>query len=277
MKAKSDFRQQPSSLRRGLRWLQTNAAPIIAFAVVFLAWEAAYRLLHPPDYLLPGPSVILREFLARWLSVALAAWATSQQLIVGYLIAVAVSVPLAMAIAFSPFLQTVVYPLIVFLQIIPKIAVAPLFIIWFGFGFLPKVLLVFLLSFFPIVLSGVAGFASVEPDIMDLARSTGANPLRIFWMIRLPHALPSIFTGLKVGAALSATAAVVAEFVASDRGLGYLLLQYNADMNTAMTFAIVIVLSGIGLAVYFLVELAEQLAIPWHVSQRTKEPDVNLV
>ena len=161
--------------------------------------------------------------------------------------------------------------MIVFLQIVPKIAVAPLFIIWFGFGFTPKLLLVFLLSFFPIVVSGIAGFKSIDPEIMDFARSTGAGDFLMFVKIRLPHALPEIFTGLKVGAAFSATAAVVAEFVASDRGLGYLLLQYNGDLNTPMVFATIILLSAIGLAVYYAVALLERLTIPWHVSQMRPE------
>jgi NitT/TauT family transport system permease protein len=129
-------------------------------------------------------------------------------------------------------------------------------------------LIVFLLCFFPIVVASVAGFKSVDPDIMDFARTTGAGGLRMFLKIRLPQALPEIFTGLKVGAALSATAAVVAEFVASDRGLGYLLQQYNGNLETPMVFAIIVLLSVIGLAVYYVVELIERLVIPWHVSQR---------
>jgi NitT/TauT family transport system permease protein len=182
--------------------------------------------------------------------------------------AVVVSIPMAIGIAYSRVVEKTIYPLIVFLQIVPKIAIAPLFIIWFGFGFTPKLLLVFLLSFFPIVVAAIAGFKSIDEETMELARSTGASEWMIFRKIRLPHAMPSIFTGLKVAAALSSTAAVVAEFVASDKGLGYLLLQYNGDLETPMVFATIIVLSVVGLIVYYLVELIEKLAIPWHVSQR---------
>jgi NitT/TauT family transport system permease protein len=181
---------------------------------------------------------------------------------------VVVSIPLALSVAYSRFIETAIYPVVVFLQIIPKIAIAPLFIIWFGFGFAPKLLLVFLLSFFPIVVASIAGFKSVDPEIMDFARTTGASGWKMFFKIRLPQALPDIFTGLKVGAALSATAAVVAEFVAADRGLGYLLLQYNGQLETPMVFAIVVLLSLIGLAVYYVVEIIERIAIPWHVSQQ---------
>jgi NitT/TauT family transport system permease protein len=165
---------------------------------------------------------------------------------------------------------------IVFLQIVPKIAIAPLFIIWFGFGFTPKLLLVFLLSFFPIVVSSIAGFKAADRDVMDFARTTGAGRARMFFKIQLPQALPQIFTGLKVGAALAATAAVVAEFVASDKGLGYLLLQYNGQLDTPMVFATIVVLSLIGLAVYYAVEIVERIAIPWHVSQQATAKDATL-
>jgi NitT/TauT family transport system permease protein len=171
-------------------------------------------------------------------------------------------------VARSAFIERAVYPVIVFLQIIPKIAIAPLFIIWFGFGFAPKLLLVFLLSFFPIVVSSLAGFKSADRDVMDFARTTGASDWRLFFRIQLPQALPHIFTGLKVGAALAATAAVVAEFVASDKGLGYLLLQYNGNIDTPMVFATIVLLSLLGLAVYYVVEIIERIAIPWHVSQQ---------
>jgi NitT/TauT family transport system permease protein len=180
---------------------------------------------------------------------------------------VLVSVPFALAVTYSRFMENAIYPVVVFLQIVPKIAVAPLFIIWFGFGYTPKLLIVFLLSFFPIVVSSIAGFKAVDPEIMDFARTTGASGWKLFAKIRLPQALPDIFTGMKVGAALSATAAIVAEFVASDKGLGYLLLQYNGNLDTPMVFAVIFLLSLIGLAVYYTVEFIERITIPWHVSQ----------
>jgi NitT/TauT family transport system permease protein len=217
------------------------------------------------------------EFVKRFDPVMASAWVTTQEILAGFALAVVVSIPLAAAISYSRFMENAVYPAIVFLQIVPKIAIAPLFIIWFGFGFTPKVLLVFLLSFFPIVVAAIAGFKSVDPDIMDFARTTGAGGWRLFAKIRLPQALPHIFTGLKVGAALSATAAVVAEFVASDKGLGYLLLQYNGQLETPMVFAIIVLLSLIGLAVYYAVEVVERLTIPWHVSQQRDEPGPAMV
>jgi NitT/TauT family transport system permease protein len=252
-------------------WFRRRMGAIVVFALLFLLWEFGVRLLGIKEYLLPPPTKVWSEFLKRFDIVMGGAWVTTTEILAGYLLAVVVSVPLALSIAYSRFMEQAIYPVIVFLQIIPKIAIAPLFIIWFGFGFTPKLLLVFLLSFFPIVVSSIVGFKSVDPDVMDFARTTGASGWRLFLKIRLPQALPHIFTGLKVGAALSATAAVVAEFVASDKGLGYLLLQYNGQLETPMVFAIVVLLSLIGLTVYYAVEIIERLAIPWHVSQQSAE------
>jgi NitT/TauT family transport system permease protein len=252
-------------------WLKRRAAPLIVFAALFAVWEVAVHLTGVKEYLLPPPSKVWTEFLKRYDTVMASAWVTTQEIIAGYLLAIVVSIPLALTVAYSRFVETAIYPVVVFLQIIPKIAIAPLFIIWFGFGFTPKLLIVFLLSFFPIVVASIAGFKSVDPEITDFARTTGADEWKMFIKIRLPQALPDIFTGLKVGAALSATAAVVAEFVASDRGLGYLLLQYNGNLETPMVFAVIVLLSLIGLAVYYVVEIVERIAIPWHVSQQTAD------
>jgi NitT/TauT family transport system permease protein len=250
------------------------ARPLIGFVAFLLVWEAACRLLGLPAYILPPPSAIAVGIAARWSSLLGAARFTAQPMLLGFALAAVLGIAIALAVAFSRTVQGVAYPLLVFLQIVPKIAVAPLFIIWFGFGLTPKVLLVFLLSFFPVVVAAITAFRSIEPEVLELARSTGAGRLRIFRMVQLPHALPALFGGLKVAAALAATAAVVAEFVASDRGLGYLLMEYNGNLDTRMTFAAIFVLSVMGLALYGAVALVERLAIPWHVSQRRDTGEV---
>lgn len=240
----------------------------LTVAGFLLLWEIAARVFSLPSYILPAPSEILAELANRRAQYASAALYTLQPMLIGFAAAVVVGVALALIVAFSKTMETTVYPLLIFFQIVPKIAVAPLFIIWFGFGLVPKVLLVFLLSFFPVVVSAITAFRSVDPDILDLARSTGAGRWRTFVKVQIPHALPTLFTGFKVAAALSATAAVVAEFVASDRGLGYLLLEANGNLNTSMAFGSVFVLTALGFALYAAVEIAEQVMIPWHVSQR---------
>ena len=195
-------------------WLRQRMGALLVAAAILLLWEVAVRVLGIKEYLLPPPSRIWLEFDKRSATVMGGAWVTTLEILGGYLLAVVVSIPFALAVTYSRFIETAVYPVVVFLQIVPKIAVAPLFIIWFGFGYTPKLLIVFLLSFFPIVVSSIAGFKAVDPEIADFARTTGASGWKLFTKIRLPQALPDIFTGMKVGAALSATAAIVAEFQA---------------------------------------------------------------
>lgn len=250
--------------RRILGGLQTGGGLIGAV----LLWEAAVRFFAVPEYVLPAPSKILVDLSHNLPIVFSAALTTFEPMVLGFLLAVVLGVGLSLAIVYSRFFEAAFYPLLVVLQIVPKIAVAPLFIIWVGYGLASKVLLVFLLSFFPIVVNSIVAFKSIEPDLYDLARTYRAGRLRVFFRIELPSALPSLFAGFKVAAALSATAAVVAEFVASDSGLGYLLLHYNGNFNTSMTFATICVLSLLGLVLYGLVALVERFAIPWHVSQR---------
>jgi NitT/TauT family transport system permease protein len=262
---------RPQAMPMNLDALGRYAQPVrigLSFLAFLLLWQAVVMLTGIKPYILPSPTEILTAMWAKLPRLLNAAAYTVQPMLLGYAAAVVLGVLIALGIAFSRRVEGLVYPLLVFFQIIPKIAVAPLFIIWFGFGLLPKVLLVFLLSFFPVVVSAITAFRSVDADIMDLARSTGAGTLRTFWKIQFPHALPTLFTGFKVAAALSSTAAVVAEFVASDRGLGFLLLEFNGALDTTMTFATIIVLSVLGLALYGAVEVVERFAIPWHVSRR---------
>ena len=248
--------------------LQKPALIALGLAGFMAVWELLVRWFQIKPYILPAPSAIPAEMAKRWTTVLSGALYTGEAMLVGFAVAVVVGVLLAVVVAFSRRVEALVYPVVLFLQIVPKIAVAPLFLIWIGYGLTPKVLVVFLLSFFPVLLNAIQAFKSVDPEIMDLARSTGASRLRVFRMVQLPHALPLIFTGIKVAAALSATAAVVAEFVASDRGLGYQLIEHSNNMNTPMTFGVILVLCVMGLLLYGAVELIERIAIPWHVSQR---------
>jgi NitT/TauT family transport system permease protein len=238
-------------------------------AAFLLGWEALVRVFGIKPYILPTPSAIFAEIWTRQARYLVSSDYTLRPMLLGFVAAVVIGIALALLVAFSRRMEQTVYPLLIFFQIVPKIAVAPLFIIWFGFGLFPKVLLVFLLSFFPVVVAAITAFRSVDPDILDLARTTGAGRWRIFTKVQLPHALPTLFTGIKVAAALSATAAVVAEFVASDRGLGNMLLEANGNLNTTMAFGSIFVLSALGFALYAAVEVVERLVIPWHVSQRT--------
>jgi len=241
----------------------------LAWIAAFLAaWELIVRALGIPEYALPAPSAIGADFLKRHVRILSHAGTTIGEILGGFAIAIAVSVPLAAGIAFVPFVERRVYPAIVMFQVVPKIALAPIFVLWFGIGWTSRLLLVFLLCFFPMLVNNVAGLRGANPEIVDFARSTGASAWRLFRRVRLPGALPSVFTGLRIGAVNAVTGAIIAEFVASERGLGYLLQEYQGNLLSGAVFATVLVLSLVGLALYHAVELVERLAIPWHVSQR---------
>jgi NitT/TauT family transport system permease protein len=192
-------------------------------------------------------------------------------MIAGYALAVAVAIPLAIAVTSSRAFDQLVMPTMLFFQIVPKVAIAPLFLVWFGVGATPKILVAFLISFFPIMIDAAVGLRSMSPEMHDLARSMGATRMQVFAQFRLPTSLPYLFTGLKVAATLAIAGTVVGEFVGADRGLGYLLLVTNSNLETPMMFATIVALTIIGFVSYYLVELLEGLLIPWHVTHRIRE------
>jgi NitT/TauT family transport system permease protein len=242
--------------------------PLLAIAVLFLVWEAAVYVLKVPPYLLPPPSRVFAEIWDKGATLARHGRATLAIILGAFAISTCIGVPMALAISFSPFFKRVVYPILVFSQMIPKIAIAPLFVIWFGFGFMPKILIAVLVSFFPVVLQSIVGFTSLRPEPLRVALSMGAGPLDLFLKVRLPHALPNIFSGLKMAMASSAIGAIVGEFIASQEGLGYLVLVANGEMNTALAFAGMLLLSLMGIVLYFAVETVERWTTGWHVAQR---------
>lgn len=250
--------------------------PLAAVALALLAWHGAVAALALPPYLVPAPALVA-ERLATDAQLLLRHGAvTTFEAVGGFLLSVVVGVPLGMALVWSRVLEKSLMPLLVVSQSFPKVAVAPLIIIWFGLGVAPKLLIGFLVAFFPVVIGTIAGMRSVETDVLDLARSMQATPLKAFLKIRLPFALPQIFSGMKVAVAFSTVGAVVGEWVGAESGLGYLLLWANANLDTPLLFAILVCLMAIGLVLYYGVALAERLALPWHVSMRAAEPGSTL-
>jgi len=160
-------------------------------------------------------------------------------------------------------------PVIIGTQSVPMIAVAPLFVVWLGFGMAPKVLVTFLISFFPVVVSTVAGLRSVEPDMIDLVRSMGGGPWRVLRNVMIPAALPQMFSGFKIAITSSVIGAIVAEFVGSDTGLGYMLVTSTATMDGPLVWAALLILIALGVLLFALTARIERLVIPWHVSMRT--------
>jgi NitT/TauT family transport system permease protein len=239
-----------------------------SFLLIFVLWDLAVRVFKAPAYLLPPPLVVLDSIVQNWSTLWVHTLWTTGAILAGFVAAAAVAIPLAMLIVVSPTLGRLIYPPMVATQAIPKIALAPLFIVWFGFGLMPKIAVAFLIAFFPVVIDTIIGLRSIEPGIVQLARSMGAPPWRIFLKLRLPNALPMIFGGLKVASALAVVGALTGEFVGSDKGLGYILVQASGNLNTALLFATLVILSLVAMAFFYAVEFLERILIPWHVSQR---------
>jgi NitT/TauT family transport system permease protein len=242
--------------------------PLWLVVMLIVLWDLFIRVLKIPPYLVPNPWSVAKQLVAEWPMLLRETMPTLYATLGGFALSALIGVPIAMWIAYSRLVESFVYPLLVFSQSIPKVAIAPLFVVWFGFGLVPKVIAAFLLGFFPVVVATVQGFKSVEGDVIDLARSMGANPLQIFLKFRLPHALPSIFSGLKVSVTLAVVGAVVGEFVGSNSGLGYVLQKANGTFDLPLMFAALVILSMIGVLLFLVLEVIERALVPWHASQR---------
>jgi NitT/TauT family transport system permease protein len=242
--------------------------PLLSFALLLILWQLLVVAFRVPDFILPAPSQFLTRVAADSQLLWLHGLWTGSEVLMGFAVATLVSIPLALLIVSVPLVERALYPLIVFFQLIPKIAIAPLFIVWFGFGPAPKVLLTFLLCFFPVLVDSMTGFKSIEPRLFYLTRSMGASRWQTFRYIRLPAALPFIFSGLKVSAVFAITAAIVGEFVGANAGLGYLLLRGSSYLDTSLMFAVLVVLSIMGLALSYAVEGAEHLVMPWRSQEK---------
>ena len=230
--------------------IKKKALPYIGILVLLGIWEIAVRILDLPSYLLPPPSEIGLVMIDKFLDILDHSWVTAYEMLMGYFLAIVVAIPMAIAITASPNFDRFITPILLFFQTVPKISLAPLFLVWFGFGILPKVLVAFLISFFPIIINTAVGLRSISPEMIDLARSMGATRLQIFTRFRLPTSLPYLFSGLKVASTLAVVGAVVGEFVGADKGLGYLLLVANSNLLTALMFAAIFALTAQGLILF---------------------------
>jgi NitT/TauT family transport system permease protein len=233
-----------------------------------VVWQIVTALGLIEAYLLPKPADTWNKFADNIGYLWDASVVTTSETLVGFAVAVVLGLGSALLMAFSPALERTVYPVLVFLQVVPKIAVAPLFVVWLGFGFSPKVLMATLIAFFPVVVAGFTGLKSIDPDLIELASTMNATRMQTFLRFRFPSALPFIMSGLKVAVTLAVTGAVVGEFVGSNSGLGYVILEANGNVDTAMLYAALIILSLIGVVLFAIVEFAERLLMPWHSSRR---------
>ena len=259
--------KNPSVLAKRLRkhwktWRET-LLPLVVLVVLFVLWEAAVWLFSVPIYMLPPPTKIAVALWEAPGAVAVHAWATFVTVMGGFILAIAVSLPLAAWITMSNFGRVAIYPLIILSQSIPKVALAPLLVVMLGTNAAPKIIVAMLVAFFPLVVSTATGLSAVPKELLELGRSLRAGPMKELLRIRLPYAVPFIFSGLKMAITLSVIGAVVGEFVAADRGLGFLMTSSLAFFNTPMGFGAIVVLSVLAMVLFQIIAICERVFFPW--------------
>ncbi len=251
--------------------LKDIAEPVIFFLALLALWEILVLVVRVPAFILPPPRDLYTAFMAKYFILGHHALVTFIEAVGGFALSFVLGVAFAVGVVYSRHLQNTIYPLIVILYAMPKSAFAPLMVIWIGYGLVSKMAIAFLVAFFPIVVNTVVGLKEVEPELLELARINRGSDWDVFQKIRLPNSLPYMFAGIKVALVLSVTGAIVAEFVAANEGLGYLVLQANYSLDTAFALVILLILALLSLALLMGVEVLQRKIIPWSAEVRQLE------
>ncbi len=257
--------------RRSMDARPTWVPPVVLLAALLVVWEAFVRVAAVPDYVLPAPSEVASALLGNAGVIAGHTLSTVTTAGLGLLIGAAVGIALALTMAASAAMRAALYPLVVVSQSIPMVVLAPLFVVWFGFGLLPRVLVVALVAFFPVAVATTTGLTSADRDQVDLVRAMGGSRRDVTRHVLVPGALPSVFTGLKVAASYAMFAAVVGEWIGASSGLGLYLERSRASFATDQMFAAVVVIAVVSIALVGLVFAAERAAAPWRFAERARE------
>jgi NitT/TauT family transport system permease protein len=239
--------------------------PLAGAAIIALIWHYYVVLMQVPIVVLPTPLQVLKAMIGEARILTEEGWVTALECIYGFALSMIIGIPMAVTMTYSRLANQMFYPLLVASQSIPKVAVAPILLVWFGTGIKSKLAMAFVIAFFPVVVDTATGLRSTSPELLELARSLQCTRLQTFFKIQLPSALPSIFSGAKIAVTLSVIGAVIGEFIGSNEGLGNLLLTANSQLNTPLVWASLIVLSVLGMALYGIVVLTEKLLMPWAV------------
>ena len=223
---------------------------VLTFIGIFVLWEIITIVFGVPVYTLPAPSIIIDVMIEKRLLLLEHSWVTFAESAIGLGLSIVLSIPMGILIVYSPLFERTVYPLLVASQAIPKVALAPILVVWFGFGLMPKVLIAFFIAFFPIVVNTVVGLSRTPPEMIHLMRSLGASPLQILLRVRMMAAMPYIFAGIKIAAAFAVVGAIVGEYIAASSGLGYMQLVANNNFEIPLLFGTLVVLSVMGIAFF---------------------------
>jgi NitT/TauT family transport system permease protein len=254
-------RPRPGLRRRVLEQLAATATSI---AVGVGAWYLTIVVFAMEPYVLPYPHDVAAEIWAESELFARHGWHTLKEILAGFVVASILGILIGMVLTFSRVIQRIFYPLLVFAQATPKVALAPLFLAWFGFTFKANLAITVLIAIFPVVVNTMLGLSSIDVNMLRLGRAMGASPVRLFWMIRLPIALPTILAGVRLAMAFAAIGAVIGEIVASTAGLGYLVQDASARLDTVRSIGAIVVISVMAVVLYYGVAALERVALRGH-------------
>ncbi len=247
--------------------VRSAAIIVLVHAAVIVLWQVLVDVFQVPKFVLPSPLDTIKTLGSAqyaWVSNSLV---TAAEILGGFALGSVVGVALAVMFTWSPLVSAILLPLFVTLNMIPKVALGPLIIVWFSYGIVPNILIAFSICFFPILLTTARGLSEVEPDLLDLVKSLRGSRWTLFRKIQLPGSLPYVFSGMKVGAILAVAGAIVGEFIASERGLGYLMIQVQSALDTPAMVMAVVLLTLLGVLLYGLVLLLERLVVVRDVRQ----------
>ena len=246
------------------------ALPALTLVGLIGLWWLATIVFDWPSYLVPTPLEVWREIVDEWSLLWTNFRTTLGEALLGFGIAIAIAVPAAVAITYSRLLELTIYPALVALNAVPKIAIAPLLVIWMGFGLAPKIVMVVLICFFPIVISTTTGLKSTPAELVELSRSLSSSSLQEFVRFRFPWSLPYVFVGLKVAITLAVIGAVVGEFVGATEGLGYVIVASGQNANTTLAFAAIVLLAVMSILLFYALALVQRLVVPWSEEQASR-------
>jgi NitT/TauT family transport system permease protein len=260
----------PAKTRAGLRVLASTRGalarfmPALAlFVAVLVLWEGTSRILELPQFVLPPPTAILTVLIAHQRELSVAAYVTATEVLYGFMLSAIIGAAVALVIARFARFGNALYPLVVLFQTVPKVALAPLFILWFGFDLAPKVVLIVVIAFFPVAINMLVGLQTVDPNLIALMQSVGAGRNEILRRIQIPNSLPYLMAGLKVAVTLAVIGAIVGEFAGAQAGLGYMIQFASTQMQTSLVFAALVEVSILGLLFYYVIEWLEKRYIDW--------------
>jgi len=260
--------------KSGLERIKKTLSPVLYFVVFIALWQLVVVLFNIKEFVLPSPILVFKHLFDSEIAVKYHWWrhigATLMEVTVSFMFTAVLGILIAILITWSKLFNQLISPIIILFNSLPKIALAPLFLIWFGYGFIPNIMVAFLVAFFPVVINTVAGLNDVDEDLLDLIRYLHASKKDIFLKIRIPNSLPYIFAGLKISATMCVVGSIVGEFIAAEKGLGYLLRDAQAFIDTPTMFACLLLLSAIGISLFNIIGLLEKVSMPWNNNEVQK-------